>query len=51
MQSKSEMQQGWEFTAGIMGADIAARMGQQYVSAVETAIKQLEENINNHQLS
>ena len=49
MQSKSEMQQGWEFTAGIMGADIAARMGQQYVSAVETAIKQLEENINNHQ--
>ena len=24
-------------------------MGQEYVSAVEKAIKQLEENINNHQ--
>ena len=33
----------------IMGADIAAHMGQEYVSAVEAAIKQLEENINNHQ--
>lgn len=49
MQSKSEMQQGWEFATSIMGADIAARMGQEYVSAVEAAIKQLEENINNHQ--
>jgi len=49
MQSKTEMQQGWEFATGIMGADIAARMGQEYVSAVEAAIKQLEENINNHQ--
>ena len=49
MQSKSEMQQGWEFAAGIMGADIAACMGQEYVSAVEAAIKQLEENINKHQ--
>lgn len=49
MQSKTEMQQGWEFATGILGADIAARMGQEYVSAVEAAIKQLEENINNHQ--
>ena len=49
MQGKNEMQQGWEFATGIMGADIAARMGQEYVSAVEAAIKQLEENINNHQ--
>lgn len=49
MQSKTEMQQGWEFATVIMGADIAARMGQEYVSAVEVAIKQLEENINNHQ--
>lgn len=48
MQSKTGMQQGWEFATGIMGADIAARMGQEYVSAVETAIRQLEENINNH---
>jgi hypothetical protein len=49
MQLKTEMQQGWEFATGIMGADIAAHMGQEYVSAVEAAIKQLEENINNHQ--
>ncbi len=49
MQSKTEMQQGWEFAAGIMGADIAAHMGREYVSAIEAAIKQLEENINNHQ--
>ena len=48
MQSKTEMQQGWEFAVGIMGADIAAHMGQEYVSAIEAAIKQLEENINNH---
>ena len=49
MQSKTEIQQGWEFAAQIMGSEIAARMGQEYVSAVEEAIKQLEENINNHQ--
>ena len=48
MQSKTEMQQGWEFAAGIMGADIAARIGREYVSTVEKAIKQLEDNINNH---
>ena len=30
MQSKTEMQQGWEFAIGIMGADIAAHMGQEY---------------------
>ena len=28
MQSKAEIQQGWEFAAGILGADIAAHMGQ-----------------------
>lgn len=49
MQSKNEMQQGWEFATGIMGSDMAARMGQEYVSAVEKAIKRLEDNINNHQ--
>lgn len=31
---------------GIIGADIAARMGQEYASAVEEAIKQLEEYWN-----
>lgn len=49
MQAKSEVQQGWEFAIGIMGADIAAHMGTSYIDAVETAIKQLEDNINNHQ--
>lgn len=48
MQSKTEMQQGWEFAAGIMGSDMAARMGQEYISAVEAAIKQLEDSINEH---
>lgn len=49
MQTKNEVQQGWEFLAGILGVDIAAHMGVEYVSAVEAAIKQLEDNINNHQ--
>lgn len=49
MQSKTEMEQGWEFATRIMGADIAACMGQKYVRAVDAAIKQLEENVNNHQ--
>lgn len=49
MQTKSEVQQGWEFTAAILGADISAHMGTEYIGAVEAAIKQLEENINNHQ--
>ena len=49
MQTKSEVQQGWEFAAAIMGADVGAHMGTEYVSAVEAAIKQLEDNINNHQ--
>ena len=48
MKPKTEVQQGWEFAAEIMGADIAANMGQEYVSAVEKAIKQLEDNINTH---
>lgn len=49
MQSRNEMQQGWDFATSIMGADIAARMGTEYVGAVEAAIKRLEDNINNHQ--
>ena len=35
MQTKSEVQQGWEFAAAIMGADVAAHMGTEYVSAVD----------------
>ena len=48
MQAKTEMQQGWDFATEVMGADIAAHMGMEYVNAVEAAIKQLEDNINNH---
>lgn len=48
MQQRSEMQQGWDFATKILGADLAAHMGMEYVSAVDAAIKQLEENINNH---
>ena len=49
MQQKNEVQHGWEFAVGIMGADFAAQVGAEYVNAVETAIRQLEDNINNHQ--
>ena len=49
MQKKNEVQQGWEFAVAIMAADVATHMGAEYVSAVEAAIKQLEDNINNHQ--
>ena len=38
MEAKTETLQGWDFAAGIMGADIAAHKGQEYVSAVEAAI-------------
>lgn len=48
MQSKEEMQQGWEFASSIMGSDIAAHMGHEYVNRVGAAIKQLEDSINNH---
>ena len=49
MQQKSEMQQGWDFAAEIMGADLTAHKGMEYVNAIDTAIKELEDNINNHQ--
>lgn len=49
MQPDTEMQQGWEFATRIMSADVVAHMGEEYVGAVQEAIHQLEENINNHQ--
>ena len=48
MQTKSEMQQGWNFAASMMGASTASQMGHEYVGAVEAAIKELEDNINYH---
>lgn len=49
MQQRSEIQHGWDFATSIMGADLSTHMGMEYVSAVDAAIKQLEDNINNHQ--
>ena len=49
MEHRNEVQQGWEFATDVMGADLSAHMGAEYVAAVESAIKQLEDNINNHQ--
>lgn len=48
MNNKSDVQKGWEFAANIMGADLSDNLGSDYVDAVEKAIKQLEESINNH---
>ena len=48
MQTKSEMQQGWDFAASMMGASTASQTGHEYVGAVEAAIKELEDNINYH---
>lgn len=48
MRPKSDVQQGWDFSSAVLGADIAAHSAQEYVSEVESAIKQLEEKINNH---
>ncbi len=48
MQDKEAMQKGWEYATNIMGADFGARMGADYVDAVEKAIKELEDSINNH---
>lgn len=45
MQDRSAIQQGWEFSARLAGADAAARMGSTYVSQVEQAIDQLTADI------
>ena len=49
MQYSKEIQQGWEFATATMGTNIATNIGEEYVRAVENAIRQLEDNINNHQ--
>ena len=48
MQTAAEVRQGWEFAAEVLGADYAAHLGDDYVDAVEAAIRELEDNINNH---
>lgn len=49
MQYASEVEKGWNFSTEILGANLAADMSSNYISKVEEAIKQLEENINNHE--
>lgn len=48
MKNKNEVQQGWKFAAATMEAGTATRMSAEYVNDVEAAIKQLEDNMNNH---
>ena len=48
MAKLTDVQQGWEFAASLVGADFAGYLGEEYVDEVETAIKQLEDSINNH---
>lgn len=45
MQERNAIQQGWEFSARLAGADAAARVGGAYVSQVEQAIDQLTAEI------
>ncbi len=48
MRDEDAVQKGWEYSANVMGADIGAYVGSDYISAVEQAIKELEDSINNH---
>lgn len=48
MQRGNEIQQGWEFATGIMGANLPADMVKDYVPKVDKAIEELENNINYH---
>lgn len=41
MQEKSAIQQGWDFSARLAGADRAARISSEYIGRVEQAIDQL----------
>lgn len=49
MGQQSEVQQGWEFAVALIGADIGANIGNDYVAAVDLAIRQLEDAVNNHE--
>ena len=48
MQVSRDVQRGWEFSAEVLGADLGAYVGAEYIVAVEAAIRQLEDNINSH---
>ena len=48
MAKLTDVQQGWEFAAKLVGSDLAGHLGAEYVDAVEAAISRLEDSINNH---
>lgn len=48
MDHLDSVKKGWEFAAHLVGADVVAHYGDQYVGTVEEAIKQMEDNINWH---
>ena len=41
MNEKNDLQRGWDFSAHLIGADVAAHAGSQYVAQVNEAIEQL----------
>ena len=45
MKEKSNLQNGWDFSAHLLGADIAAKAGNLYVEQVNEAIEQLANEI------
>lgn len=46
--SMSEMQQGWDFTVQLLGANSASTAGKSYVDDINNTILDLEKNINTH---
>lgn len=45
MQIKGDMQKGWDFYAHLIGADVSAKVGSQYIAEVEKAIEDLNFDI------
>ena len=44
----NSVKNGWNYASQLVGADVVAHYGDQYVGRVEEAIKTLEDNINRH---
>ena len=45
MNRKNDLQRGWDFSAHLIGADVAVHAGSQYVAQVNEAIEQLAKDI------
>ena len=48
MKYEKELEEGWQFSSEILGADLASHLSADYVRQVENAITDLEHNINDH---